>query len=44
MDTFFDSKNKPNTMQTISGLAIGALTIFAVVYVVGRAWKKSQTV
>jgi hypothetical protein len=43
MDTFFDEKNKPTTMQLVGGLAVTALTIFAIVYVTGRAWKKSQT-
>jgi hypothetical protein len=43
MDTFFDEKNKPTTMQLVGGLAVTAITVFAAVYLVGRAWKKSQT-
>jgi hypothetical protein len=42
MDTFFDGNKKPTTMQTIGALSISVITLFVVVYVVGKAWKSSQ--
>lgn len=45
MDNFYDEK-KPITINTNNLVYIGvtALVLFGIVYVVGRAWKKSQTV
>lgn len=44
MDTFFNQNDKKaTTKQVVVGLAVSAITIFAVVYLAGKAWKKSQT-
>ena len=47
MNTFFDENNEPTlnvSTKNLVGLGITALVIFGAVYLVGRAWKKSQTV
>ena len=44
MENFYDEK-KSTTLNTNNLVYIGvtALMLFGLVYVVGRAWKKSQT-
>ena len=43
MDNFYDDNNKPSTKDTLIYLGVSAVVVFGVVYLVGRAWKKSQT-
>jgi hypothetical protein len=43
MENFYDEKNKPNTTSTVVSIGVTALVVFGMVYLVGRAWKKSQT-
>jgi hypothetical protein len=45
MGTFYDEKDNSMKYTTANLVYIGvsALAIFGVVYLVGRAWKKSQT-
>ncbi len=42
MDNFFSTDNKQTTTQYVVGVGTGLVVLFAVVWVVGRAWKKSQ--
>lgn len=44
METFYDEKDNSMKYTTTNLVYIGvsALVIFGVVYLVGRAWKKSQ--
>lgn len=42
MDNFFSTDNKQTTTQYIVGVGTGLAVLFAVVWVVGKAWKKSQ--
>jgi hypothetical protein len=43
MDNFYDNQNKPTTTEKLVYVGVSALAIFGLVYLVGRAWKKSQT-
>jgi hypothetical protein len=43
MDTFYDEKDKSTTTDKLIYVGVTALVVFGLVYVVGRAWKKSQT-
>lgn len=42
MDNFFSTDNKQTTTQYVVGVGTGLVVLFAVVWVVGKAWKKSQ--
>ena len=42
MDNFFSTENKQTTTQYVVGVGTGLVVLFAVVWVVGKAWKKSQ--
>lgn len=43
MENFFkDSSSKDSTTQYLLGVGTGLLVLFATVWVVGKAWKKSQ--
>lgn len=42
MDKFFSTDDKQTTTQYIVGVGTGLAVLFAVVWVVGKAWKKSQ--
>ena len=44
MDNFYNTEKKQTTTQYVFGVGTGLLVLFAVVYVVGKAWKKSQNV
>ena len=44
MDNFYDENKKSSTTSNLVYIGVSALVIFGLVYVVGRAWKKSQTV
>lgn len=43
MDNFYEDNKKPNTTGNLVYIGVSAIVIFGLVYVVGRAWKKSQT-
>lgn len=43
MDNFYDEKNKSNLTENLVFIGVSALAVFGLVYLVGRAWKKSQT-
>lgn len=44
MENFFkDDLSKNSTTQYLVGVGTGLLVLFATVWVVGKAWKKSQT-
>jgi hypothetical protein len=48
MESFFNqntsnSSSKDSTTKYLVGVGTGLLVIFATVWVVGKAWKKSQT-
>jgi len=44
MENFFnDDSSKNSTTQYLVGVGTGLLVLFATVWVVGKAWKKSQT-
>jgi hypothetical protein len=43
MDNFYDEKNNSTTTSKLVYVGVSALLVFGLVYVVGRAWKKSQT-
>jgi hypothetical protein len=43
MENFFkDDSSKNSTTQYLVGVGTGLLVLFATVWVVGKAWKKSQ--
>lgn len=43
MENFFkDDAGKDSTTQYLLGVGTGLLVLFATVWVVGKAWKKSQ--
>jgi hypothetical protein len=43
MENFFkDESGKNSTKQYLVGVGTGLLVLFATVWVVGKAWKKSQ--
>lgn len=44
MENFYNTEKKQSTTQYVLGVGTGLLVLFAVVYVVGKAWKKSQKV
>lgn len=43
MDNFYDDTKKPTVTSNLVYFGVTALVVFGLVYVVGRAWKKSQT-
>jgi hypothetical protein len=43
MGKFYDEKDNSITTNNLVYIGVSALAIFGVVYLVGRAWKKSQT-
>jgi hypothetical protein len=43
MDNFYDDNKKPSTTSNLVYIGVSALVLFGLVYVAGRAWKKSQT-
>jgi hypothetical protein len=43
MDNFYEDNKKPSTTSNLVYIGVSALVLFGLVYVVGRAWKKSQT-
>jgi hypothetical protein len=43
MDIFYDDNKKPSTVSNLVYIGTSALVVFGLVYLVGRAWKKSQT-
>jgi hypothetical protein len=44
MENFFkDDSSKNSTTQYLVGVGTGLLVLFATVWVVGKAWKKSQS-
>ena len=43
MDNFYDNEKKPSATSNLVYIGVSALVLFGVVYLVGRAWKKSQT-
>lgn len=44
MENFYNTDNKQTTTQYVVGVGTGLVVLFAVVWVVGKAWKKSQKV
>ena len=44
MDNFYNTEKKQTTTQYVLGVGTGLVVLFAVVWVVGKAWKKSQNV
>ena len=44
MENFYNTEKKQSTTQYVIGVGTGLLVLFAVVYVVGKAWKKSQKI
>ena len=44
MENFYNTEKKQSTTQYVLGVGTGLLVLFAVVYVVGKAWKKSQKI
>jgi hypothetical protein len=44
MENFYNTDKKQTTTQYVLGVGTGLLVLFAVVYVVGKAWKNSQKV
>ena len=43
MDNFYDENNKPSATSKLVFIGVSAVVVFGLVYLVGRAWKKSQT-
>lgn len=43
MGNFYEDNKKPSTTSNLVYIGVSALVVFGLVYVVGRAWKKSQT-
>lgn len=43
MGNFYDESEKPSATSNLVYIGVTALVVFGLVYVVGRAWKKSQT-
>lgn len=43
MDNFYDETKKSSTTNNLVYIGVSAVVLFGVVYLVGRAWKKSQT-
>lgn len=42
MDNFFDDNSTKTTKSYLMEVGVGLAVLFATVWVVGRAWKKSQ--
>lgn len=42
MDNFFNKDENQTTTQYVVGVGTGLAVLFAVVWIVGKAWKKSQ--
>jgi hypothetical protein len=43
MDNFYDDTKKTTTTSSLVYIGVSAVVVFGIVYLVGRAWKKSQT-
>jgi len=43
MDNFYDNQKKASTTDKLIYIGVSAVVVFGLVYLVGRAWKKSQT-
>jgi hypothetical protein len=43
MDNFYDDNKKSTTTSNLVYIGVSAVVVFGLVYLVGRAWKKSQT-
>ena len=43
-DNFYDDNKKSSTTGNLIYIGLSAVMVFGLVYLVGRAWKKSQTV
>ena len=43
MDNFYDDNKKSTTTSNLLYIGVSAVVVFGLVYLVGRAWKKSQT-
>ena len=43
MENFYEDNKKPSTTSNLVYIGVSAVVLFGVVYLVGRAWKKSQT-
>jgi hypothetical protein len=43
MGNFYEDNKKPSATSNLVYIGVSALVVFGLVYVVGRAWKKSQT-
>lgn len=43
MDNFYDDTKKPSVTGNLVYIGVSAVVVFGLVYLVGRAWKKSQT-
>jgi hypothetical protein len=44
MDNFYDETKKQSVADNLLYIGFSAVVVFGLVYLVGRAWKKSQTV
>lgn len=42
MGEFYDDTNKPSATSNLVYIGVSAVVVFGLVYLVGRAWKKSQ--
>jgi len=42
MENFFNNSSNKNTTNYLIGVGTGLVVLFATVWVVGKAWKKSQ--
>jgi hypothetical protein len=43
MGEFYDENQKPSVTSNLVYIGVSAVVVFGLVYLVGRAWKKSQT-
>ena len=43
MDNFYNDTKNQSTTSNLVYIGVTAVVVFGLVYVVGRAWKKSQT-
>jgi hypothetical protein len=43
MDNFYNDKKEPSMTSNLVYIGVSAVVVFGLVYLVGRAWKKSQT-
>jgi hypothetical protein len=43
MGEFYDENKKPSGTSDLIYIGLSAVMVFGLVYLVGRAWKKSQT-